>query len=63
MSESDQHVWPVHVIRFLKDQLSLEYGSLSGETVARAIEAAQAEVTPREGWVKLLAVARKKLIH
>ena len=53
--------WPEHELQYVQSELMKEYANVSRTLIQLVVGFAKALVSPRDGRVKLLAVARKNL--
>lgn len=61
MSDSPKYTWPAHELQYVENELAKEYANISTSVISMVVNLAKTVVTPDEGRVKLLDVARKNL--
>ena len=57
----DKYQWPDHELKFIECELAKEYTTTPTAVISMVVGLAKSMVVPQEGWVKLLALARKNL--
>ena len=60
-SREDNDQWPDHELKFIECELAKEYTTTPTAVISMVVGLAKSMVVPQEGWVKLLALARKNL--